>query len=426
MSATAAVASPAAPAPAAAPAAPAEAPRSAVPVNATMLADAPAASVPAQVNRLHDASTTAFEAARALDRAERNAAHGHAEAPATETKAEPAAVTPVEPAAKPPEGDKPEPAKTVTARIADLTRRNREIQARAAASEAGRVAAEAKAAAAETAATEARAAMEALRKAPDKLEAIKAAFKADPLAALDQIGEKWGDIVLRVANGGVPPTPEQVAAAEAERAATEKENARLAAEKERDARLAALEAERKAEKDAATARQKTADETESARVAAEQTKGAIAFVASKLIASETHPYLVNIAEDAAQEAIAAVDDAMIEAHKAGKRATPFPTSAEESVKLTKLALQGLNTYYQDLAQRIAPVSAAQQSAATTPAATAATAVIPVVAESQQRRPVGTITHAVAGEMPQAAQPQQSSPEDARARAIEAARRLPLQ
>lgn len=420
----------ASPAPAPAATAPTQAPYAAVPqappnvpVQATMLPDTPFAVVPSSTasdDRMQAARAAAVASARNIDKAAIAQSLAPA-APAAPTVAEaatkPAEVTaekPAEPVKPVVEAEKPkEPrADTVTARIADLTKRNREVAARAAA-------AEARAVAAEAAATESAAAAKALREAPDKFEAIKAAFRADPLAALDQIGEKWADIVTRVASGGIPPTPEQIAAAEAQRA-----------QAERDARIAALEAEQKAAKEASKAREEAARETERTRVEAEQLAGARDFVATKLITAESHPFLVGIASDAAEEALAQVDAALAQAHKAGQRKTPFPTSMEESLKLTRLALDGVNAYYQDLAQRIAPNSKSPQQAgestsvAVVPAATAASAVVPVVAESQQRRPVGTITHAVAGEMPQATQPQRLTPEEARIRAMDAARRLP--
>lgn len=435
MSATAVPA--ASPPPTSVPSAPGPAPFAAVPqapinvpVQATMQPDTPFTSVQATTvsdDRLATARANMMTAARNMDRADAAAASGATvPAPAAAPAAElPAVVKPGEtaPAAKSAEAEKPKdpPAPTVTARISDLTKRNREVVAEARAAGERAAAAEARAVAAEARATEAAAAHAALQAAPDKFEAIKKLFKDDPLAAIDQVGDNWKDLVIRVASGGIPPSPEEVAAAEKERA-----------EVERDTRLKTLEDQIKADKEAATARAKAEEnktrEAERTRVEAENTTAAIAFVSKSLIKPETHPYLVNIAEDAAAEAIAQVDIAVAEAFRHKQRATASITSPEESVKLTRLALDGLNSYYQDLAQRIAPPKAPEQTGAApvsaAPAATVAAAALPVVAESQQRRPVGTITHAVAGESPLAAQPQRLTPEEARVRAMDAARRLP--
>lgn len=372
---------------AAQPAAPVTAPSSA-PAQA---ADAPAASSPAP--RVHDNTARAVAAAREAARQESQGAAGQPAAPAS------APATPDKPAEPPKEGEKPpgdKPARpdTVTARIADLTRRGRELEAQARAEKAR--------------ADQLSQALEEAKKGGALFEAVKAAFKTDPLGAFEQMGEKWSDIVARVAAGGLLPTPEQVAAAEKERI-----------ESERDARLKRLEEERENEKKLIAERE-----------AEQQREGARAFVAKTLISPEKHPHLVEIATDAAEEALLQVEQALQAAHKAGRRPSPNPVDANESVALTTLALDGLNKYYSDLHRRISPkvpeAKPPEQSGApgNTPAAPAAPAGTSETTASQQRRPVNTITNAVASESPTAAQPRRLDADEARARAIEAARRLP--
>jgi len=388
-----AAAQPAAPAPA-----PAAAPKApAAPVNATMGEyKAPATVADTAQPRVVDHTARAVAAAREAARQESIAANGQATTPAPSAEVKPSTPAPggeAQPGeagkdgeAKP--GEKPPRADTVTARIADLTRRNRELEAQTRE-------ANARATSVEQALVEA-------KKGGVQLEAIKAAFKADPLGALDQLGEKWSDIVARVAAGGLPPTPEQVAAAEKERV-----------ENERDARLKRLEEAKEAEE------KLLAD-----RTAQQQREGARNYIVSKLLSPEKHPHLVDIASDAAEEALVQVDEAMKLAGRKG------PRDLDESIALTTLALDGLNQYYSELHRRISPkVPGAKPpeqpgAAGTTQAAPAAPAGTSETTASQQRRPVNTITNAVAGETPTAAQPERLDADAARAKAIAAARRLP--
>lgn len=356
-----------------------------VPANA--VGDAKIQSVPAPAATSQDRQAAIIALARAGQRAEAEQAAG-----ATPSAPTGDAAKPSEPAAKVEDGAKPKdpPAHTVTQRIADLTRKNRELAAAAQAAEAR--------------ATAVTAAMEEAKKGGTQLEAVKAAFKSDPLKAFEMLGEGWADIVNRVASGGLPPTPEQVAAAERERVETA-----------RDARLKRLEEERDA---------KAAKETEE-RVARE-TEGATKYIAEKMITAEKHPHLIGIAADAAVEALEQVAEALKLAHKEGRRKSPDPESLEEAQALTSLALDGLQNYYRDFAGRLVPVNAAQQSAAA-PAAPAAQAAPAVIAESasQQHRPINTITHAAAGaESPPAVQPKRMTSDEAQALAMERARRLP--
>lgn len=384
---------------------------------ATMTAAGEVPTLPAPPPTQTERTAKLIESARATERTERLAAAGIAAPPAPAAAATPPAPAPGTTDAKPPGTDppkvdpnKPAKADTVTERIADLTRRNRELTAAREQAEAARVAAETKAANVEAALAEA-------KKGGNQLDAIKAAFKSDPLAALEQLGEKWADIVVRVANGGLPPTPEQVAAAERERV-----------EAAREARIKALEEEKAADKKEREAR----EATERAQRAEQEAAGARKYVSEKLIDPAKHPHLVNIADDAAAEALAEVDLALEEAFKAKKRSSPNPVDVNESIKLTTLALDGLESYYRDLRGKLAPKDPQQSGSQgagapatqVAPAAVAAPAVAAVVAESQQRGPITTTTNAVAGEMPTATQPKRSTADDARARAMAAARSLP--
>lgn len=367
-------------APATASAAPVAPAPSAAPVNATMGEyKAPEAIVSVSTPTVHTHAAAAIAAARAMPR------EGQEAAPETQAPTAPigdpseAKTPPLTP--KPPaESEKPAE-DSPTARIAQLTRASREAAAR----EKAAIARE------QAAATEAAAA----KKEAAALATIREAFKKDPLQAFKELGENWADIVDRVANGGVPPTPEQVAAAEKEKAASE-----LAT------RLKALEDEREAEK---TEAQKQAD--------AAQSKGAIKYVAENLIKADAHPYLMSFAGEAAEEALAQVEEALAVAFKAGKRSSPHPVNMDESLRLTGLALSGLNNHYSDLAKRLNP-PAAQQTAATTVKAEPT-----VVAESKQRGP-DTITNAVAGISPPAAQPRRMTPDEARVKAMRLARAMP--
>lgn len=372
MSASAAAAAPAAPA---------------VPINATIERGGPLPTVAQPPPGPGDHQAAAIAAARAAQKTP--AAPAPAPAATPPAQATPAAAD-KGPAVKADDGKdadrKDQKPNTVTQRIADLTRQLREEKA-------ARAADQARAADLEQQLTGA-------KSAAQKLDIIAKAFKEDPLQALEQLGEKWSDIVIKVANGGRQPTPEEAAAAERERA-----------EKERDARLKVLEEERKAEKEAA-------------ELAAEKqaTESAVAFIANEMIKPADHPFLVGIREDAAAEAMDQVSIALQEAFKAGKRPSPHPKSLQEAQELTTLALTGINNYYRDLAQRIAPApKAAEQTSATQAPATVA----PTTEAAQQRRPISTITNAVAGgESPAAAQPERLTAEEARAKAVANARRLP--
>ena len=281
---------------------------------------------------------------------------------------------------------------TVTKRIGQLTGQLRELRQAHAAAQAEAAELKGKLAAASTSA--------------QKLDEVTKAFDEDPLKALQMLGKGWKDIVVKVANGGREPTPEEVAAAERERH-----------EKERDARIEALEKERAAEKerDEAEKKQREAAEHEAAL------KQAYANIAEHLIKPDKHPHLVNIREEAAEEAYQQVEAALQEAFKSGKRPSATLKNADEALTLTTLALDGINDYYRDLAGRISPTKAAEQTAA--PQAPASPA--PTTEAAQQRRPISTITHAVAGgEMPTAAQPARLTAQEAQERAMALARRLP--
>lgn len=373
MSASAAAAAPAAPA---------------VPINATIERGGPLPTVAQPPPGPGDHQAAAIAAARAAQKTPAAPAPAPAATPpaqATPAAADKADGKGAEAKADDAKGKDQKP-NTVTQRIADLTRQLREEKA-------ARAADQARAADLEQQLTGA-------KSAAQKLDIIAKAFKEDPLQALEQLGEKWSDIVIKVANGGRQPTPEEAAAAERERA-----------EKERDARLKVLEEERKAEKEAA-------------ELAAEKqaTESAVAFIANEMIKPADHPFLVGIREDAAAEAMDQVSIALQEAFKAGKRPSPHPKSLQEAQELTTLALTGINNYYRDLAQRIAPApKAAEQTSATQAPATVA----PTTEAAQQRRPISTITNAVAGgESPAAAQPERLTAEEARAKAVANARRLP--
>jgi hypothetical protein len=240
-----------------------------------------------------------------------------------------------------------------------------------------------------------------------QLADVRAAFKKDPLEALKIIGERWADIVDRVATGGVPKTPEQIAADKA------REEADATA-----ARLKKLEDEREAEK---TEAQKQAEKA--------QLDGAIKYVSDKMISAEKYPRLVKISTEAAAEALKLVDEALEAAHKAGKRASPFPVDLDESMRLTHDALKGLNDFYTEQVVKLGGSFAAEQPAATqvAPAAQAQPAAPAVStsdqANSQQRGPE-TLTPAVVARLPPATQTRAMSADDARARAIELATQLP--
>lgn len=304
-----------------------------------------------------------------------------------------------------------------TARIAHLTRRNREERI-------AREAAEAKAA-------DAIAAKEAAEKQVATFAEIKKDFDKNPLAAIEKMSEglplgeaksAWAALVDRVASGGEPLTAEQVAAAE-----------KIAQEQARDERLKKLEDARKADEDADNA----AKAEELKAVEAEQQAGAVNYITTKLITAEKHPNLIGVAAEAAAEAIYMVNDAIKQAFEAKKRALPHPIDFAESERLTVMALDGLQTHYAELHGKLSPKSPTQTGetpAQTTPPAAnmppiatnppqSNPAVITEVATSQQVGP-RTITNAVGGDSPPAAQPKRMTADEARASAMEAARRLP--
>lgn len=310
-----------------------------------------------------------------------------AETPAKPETPSSEAETPKPVPVKPAEGEPAAPKDSPTARIAQLTRSNREAREREAAA-----VQQAEAARAETLAA---------KKQGETLAAIQAAFKADPLAAFQLLGEDWKDIVDRVANGGIPPTEEQ-------KAATKREaDAKAIAD-----RIAAIEADRVAEKTEAQQRQE-----------AEQTASARTYVATTLIVADKHPNLMGIAEDAAAEALAQVDAALKQAFKAGQRTSENPVDINESLKLTNAALDGLQAFYADIHTKTAAPKAAEQTPTAVVPATPKADQIIEVAKSKQRGP-DSITNAVAGYQPPAAQPRRMTPDDARVEAMRLARALP--
>lgn len=361
----------------------------AVPINATAGTGGALPSVAQPGPRTGDHQAAAIAHARAAQRAENAApaANGASPTPAQATPAAGADKGDQKPAADAKPNDEKPKAKpdTVTQRIGDLTRQLRETREAFAAKEAELADIKGKLSAASTGA--------------QKLAEVEKAFEDDPLKAFQMLGKGWKDIVVKVANGGREPTPEEVAAAERQRV-----------EKERDDRLKALEDERKLERET-----REAAETEATL------KQAYANIAEHLIKPDKHPHLVNIRAEAAEEAYQQVDAALKQAFKDGKRPSANLKSAEEALTLTTLALDGINEYYRDLATRISPQKAAEQTAATHAPATPA----PSTEAAQQRRPISTITNAVAGgELPTAAQPARLSATDAQLKAMQAARRLP--
>lgn len=355
---------------------------------------APAQGTPAGPPSTSAVSAAAIQIARDQQRAEYQA-----ENPGAAAGGEPAA-----PAAKPAEAKAPAEAteakpdaaadkNSPTERIAALTAANREARAAAKALES------------RIAEVEARATTTA--KEAQQLADLRAAFKKDPLAAFEALGEDWKDIVDRVANGGQPLTPEQKAAADAK-----------AAEDAREARLKKLEEERAAERTEAQQREEAA-----------QAEGARAYVATHMITAEKYPKLAAMAEEAADEAIIQVDLALKSAFEQGKRSSPHPVDLDESMRLTHAALSGLNEFYSSLVTKLSgSQSAAQQQAVPATPAAPATASAPAVslidqAKSQQRGPE-TLTNAVAARLPPATQTRNLSADEARSRAIEMASQLP--
>lgn len=235
---------------------------------------------------------------------------------------------------------------------------------------------------------------------------VRAALKKDPLDAFKLLNEEWREIVNRVADKGVPPTPEQQAAAAA------KAEAEATA-----ARIKKLEEEREAEK---TEAQKAAD--------TRQRAAAVNYVTTKMITAEKYPVISRIANEAAAEALDMVNEAVETAYKAGKRQSPMATP-DEAEAMVYNALAGLEKHYTEQITRLGGSIAAQQPAATqeAPAAQAQPAAPAVSlidqANSQQRGPE-TLTPSVVARLPPATQTRVMSADDARRRAMEQAALLP--
>ncbi len=334
---------------------------------------------------------------------------------------EPAAAKPVE---KPPAEARTEPrANTVTERISDLTRKNRELVT-------ARRAIETQLAAKEAEIAKAVADAKAVGAAEYK-NSLREKFKADaPGTIRAELEEDWVAVLERVAEGGPLPTAAELEAkADADRL-KKADEARAEELKKANDRLQKLEDERAKEqkdRDDAKAKEDAAKaELESQRQLANSHK----WIAENLIDPARHPNLVNIREDVAEEAFAEVASAMSLAVKSGKRelgrdGQPKPWTEAETVHFTRLALDGLQNYYADLVLKAAPGSTGSGSSA--PQTATATETEPAVSTAPvpQSRPPTTITSAVAGgETLRAANPVARSVLDAKQAAIAAARNLP--
>ena len=352
---------------------------------------------------------------------------GNTTLPAAAPAAKPAASKPTEPVEtkpveKQPAEVKTEPrANTVTERISDLTRKNRELVT-------ARKSAEAQLAAKDEAIAKAVADAKAAG-AKEYKDSLRQKFKADaPGTIREELEEDWVAVLERVAEGGPLPTAEELAAKDQADRMAKAEEARVAEFKAATDRVQKLEDERAKEKKDRDDAKKAEDAAAAELASQKQLANSHTWIAENLIDPVKHPNLVNIREDVAEEAFSEVARAMSLAVSTGKRelgrdGKPKPWTEDETIHFTRLAIDGLQNYYADLFSRSAPGSASSAPQTATATETAPAVVTPP--SVPQSRPPTTITSAVAGgETLRAANPVARSTLDAKEAAIAAARKLP--